>query len=184
MKYVLVIFLLLFLFSQSSSVSFAKTPTTLQQISTISVTYTLPYPGILPDNPLYGFKVLRDKIVSFFITDAQKQAEFDLLQADKRLAAGQYLMQEKTVNQQLVSETISKSENYFGQAVENIAIAKSQGKLVNNFLDTLRLASIKHQQVLFSLSQTAKGALKQTLQSDSIRMAGFEKAVNKMKLAK
>ncbi|HSW97310.1 MAG TPA: hypothetical protein VLF89_05800, partial [Candidatus Saccharimonadales bacterium] len=33
------------------------------------IQYDLPYPGLLPDNPLYSLKVLRDKIVEFFISD-------------------------------------------------------------------------------------------------------------------
>ena len=67
----------------------------LSSVPHASVDYELPYPGLLPDNPLYPIKVFRDKVVSFFITDAQKQATFDLLQADKRVAAGEYLLQEK-----------------------------------------------------------------------------------------
>src|SRR3989344_5431146 len=56
-----------------------------------SVEYNLPYPGLLPDSPFYSLKSLRDKIVSFLISSPLKKAEFNLLQADKRLNAGLYL---------------------------------------------------------------------------------------------
>ena len=52
------------------------------------INYPLAYPGILPDNPLYPLKMLRDRIVFFLINDPFKKAEFNLLQADKRLGAG------------------------------------------------------------------------------------------------
>ncbi len=59
------------------------------------VEYNLPYPGILPDHPLYFLKQLRDKILDFLITDPVKKAEFYILQADKRLSMGIALTDEK-----------------------------------------------------------------------------------------
>ena len=49
--------------------------------------YLLPYPGMLPDNPLYMLKAMRDRVINFLIADSQKKAEFYLLQSDKRLNA-------------------------------------------------------------------------------------------------
>ncbi len=49
------------------------------------VEYTLAYPGLLPDHPLYPLKVIRDKIYDFFLSDLVKKSEFKLLMADKRL---------------------------------------------------------------------------------------------------
>jgi hypothetical protein len=90
--------------------------------------YLLPYPGILPDSPLYGFKTLRDKIVSIMIGDPLKKAEFDLLQADKRIGAALQLLKTGNKEKQLVAlSTISKGQNYYEEAIEKLAEARKQG---------------------------------------------------------
>src|SRR5690242_14285884 len=65
----------------------AETPTP------VTNDYTMPYPGLLPDSPLYSLKVFRDRVISFFISDPLKRSSFDLLQADKRLEGAYYLQQ-------------------------------------------------------------------------------------------
>src|SRR5260370_38981843 len=74
------IFIFMFIFGLPV---FAKTATDSSKMD-----YQLPYPGILPDNPLYELNALRDRIYGFLISDPLKKSEFDLLQADKRLAVG------------------------------------------------------------------------------------------------
>ena len=81
--------------AQMSSAS--ATPTVIQ-----GITYELAYPGLLPDHPLYFFKVIRDKVVSLLINDPSKRAEFNLLTSDKRFNSGR---QEKII------DTLSKSNN-------------------------------------------------------------------------
>lgn len=174
----LLVFLMLPITIQASDASSASA---LQTTLATPVTYDLPYPGLLPDNPLYVFKVLRDRLVSFFITDAQKQAEFDLLQADKRLVAAEYLMKEPSRNNQLISQTVSKGENYFADAVINITKAQQEGRLVNDFLDKLSKASIKHQQVLYMLQQQSSGQLHGDLGQDIQRVQKFATQVNALK---
>src|SRR5579864_9144959 len=130
-KYIAIALCTALLFAALAWTTIAASPSqTMQQIMQTPVDYTLPYPGILPDNFFYPLKAFRDRVVSFFITDPQKQAEFDLLQADKRLAAGQALLSEKNHNDILISQTISKGENYFGEALTNIAAAKKEGRVV------------------------------------------------------
>src|SRR5581483_4884765 len=88
------------------------------------VVYTMPYPGLLPDSPLYPLKAFRDKVVSVLISDPQKQAEFDLLQADKRLGAGIALLKKNKKDYKLAESTIDKGENYFGLAIDKTKEAK------------------------------------------------------------
>src|SRR3989344_1770388 len=77
-----------------------------------SVDYDLPYPGLLPDHPLYFLKMMRDSAIGFLISDPLKKAEFDLLQADKRLNSGLYLLHnDKDKNAELAQSTISKGED-------------------------------------------------------------------------
>lgn len=153
----------------------------LQHALQTEVNYDLPYSGLLPDNPLYAFKTLRDRIVSFFITDAQKQAQFDLLQADKRLVAAQDLFKEPHHNDMLISQTLSKGENYFDESITNIAQAQKEGRLVNDFLDKLSQASLKHQQILYSMLQQSHGQLREDIGQEIERVQKFAERVNALK---
>src|SRR5579872_2843246 len=174
--------LLLFAAMAWTTIAAAPSEHMQQQIRTTPVDYAMPYPGILPDSPLYPLKAFRDRVVSFFITDASKQADFDLLQADKRVAAGEYLLQEKNPNKELISETISKGENYFGDAIKNIAVAKNEGQLTNDFLDKLTRAGEKHQQIFLQMAEKTGGQLHQDLLSEVSRVQDFENQVSKLKL--
>lgn len=110
-----------------------------------SIDYPLPYPGILPGNPLYPLKMLRDKIVSMFISDPVKKAEFYLLMTDKRINAGIYLINYNKVS--LGEPTINKGQNYFDQALDLVGKVKKDGNVVILF-DRMEKANLKHQEVL------------------------------------
>lgn len=141
------------------------------------VDYQLPYPGLLPDNPLYKIKTLRDHIIEFLVTDPVRKAEFYLLQSDKRVNAAYYLSQEKPVNEQLIVDTISKSQNYFGQAIEQMNIAKKQGILVEDLRQKLFRSNIKYQQVLMTIAPNGSD-LEKKLQKEESRIFAFEKMVS------
>lgn len=124
------------------------------------VEYALPYPGILPGNPLYALKMLRDRFVGFLISDSLKKAEFNLLQADKRLAAALYLMQ-KPGTVLLAEETISKGENYFEEALNKAREAKRQGMDTKDIQRRLVSAAKKHLQTVRDLEKKLKGQEKE-----------------------
>ena len=84
-----------------------------------SIEYFLPYPGLLPDHPLYPIKAIRDKMLSVLISDPVKRVEFNLLMADKRLNMG-ILLSEKG-KEALAETTVSKAEKYFLDAAEGFA---------------------------------------------------------------
>lgn len=117
--------------------------------------YALPYPGILPSNPLYLLKAFRDKIVSMLIGDPLKKAEFDLLQADKRLNAAVMLSKKDSSgkSRELVISTISKGENYFEEAVSKTIEAKREGRETSDFAKKLFSASQKHEFMLKDLQK-------------------------------
>ncbi len=142
--------------------------------SVINVDYPLPYPGILPDNPLYFMKALRDKAVSFFISDPLKKAEFDLLMADVRLNAAQYLFAKGENKYSLAETTISKGENYFYDSLVKISDAKKQGMPVDDFVSKLIIAAQKHQQVVLELTSKTSGSVKDRLIEDEKRIQAFE----------
>lgn len=146
-----------------------------------SLEYTLPYPGILPDNPLYSLKMLRDRIVGILISDPLKKAEFGLLQTDKRLNTGIYLLNKDKSKASLAQSTISKGENYFEEAIKNVKEAKKQGMDTNDIVRRLSDSSYKHQEVLRMLRQKASKDLKESFMSLEKRVEGLKKQVESLK---
>lgn len=159
--------------------AFAQTEIAVQNPT---IDYRLPYPGILPNNPLYKLKTFRDRLISFFISDPQKKAEFDLLQADKRLSSGIALFEQGEKKYDLAEVTISKGENYFEDAIRNIKILKEQGTQVDPILLTnMELSSKKHKEVLVGMVSKTKGDLQKRFSKDLERADKFVVEVSKFK---
>jgi len=139
------------------------------------VEYQLPYPGLLPDSPLYFAKVIRDRIIDFLISDSLKKADFYLLQADKRLNAGVYLFKIGKEKYSLAESTISKGENYFEKALAKAKDAGKQGMDIDDIASRLLTSSKKHQEVIKMLEKNADSKTKQSLRSLLKRVNDFEK---------
>lgn len=136
------------------------------------VNYELPYPGLLPDNPLYFLRAARDRIVSFLIADPKKKAEFNLLQADKRLNAGIYLFDKGKID--LSISTISKAENYFEEALGKTKEASLQGMDAKSITGKLIESSKKHQQEIAKLEQRSPKNFKANFEDQRKRTIKFE----------
>jgi hypothetical protein len=118
-----------------------------------NVNYTLPYPGILPDHPLYPVKALRDRILEFLIRDPQRKADFYLLMADKRLNMGIALTEKR--NYELAESTIFKGEEYFlkgANLLESEKIAGSKS-ITSGQVARYKTAAIKHLEVIRHLQK-------------------------------
>ncbi|MBU1322816.1 DUF4430 domain-containing protein [Patescibacteria group bacterium] len=109
------------------------------------IDYYLPYPGILPDHPLYWLKMVRDRVQLWLTTDSLPKAERLLLYADKRLGAGWALVEGN--KQDLGITTITKAEKYLEQAV-NLAQKLGEGEAEVKFKAKLAKAIKKHEEVL------------------------------------
>jgi len=171
------IFLLSFIFF--SARTYAITENLSASVSSkpeSKINYELPYPGLLPDSPLYFLRIIRDRTVSFLISDPLKKAEFNLLQADKRLNAGIFLFNKGKTS--LAISTISKAENYFGEAISKMEEAKGQGRDVNGIAGNLRNALGKHQQELNDLVKKASASFKANFESEQKRIISFEQRLN------
>ena len=177
MKKQLLIFLLLFIFLGSGQRVFAQAISTSE--ASLNVQYALPYAGILPDNPLYFLKALRDNLWNLFITDPLQKADYDLLMADKRVGAASSLLDKGEVD--LAITTLSKSGNYFYLAIQQASLAKKQGENVNDILAKLINASLKHQQVIFAMEEKTHGSARLVLQVSQKRAEEFEKSVEQLK---
>ncbi len=111
-----------------------------------TIEYNLPYPGILPDNPLYSLKTLRDKILIFFTSDGIKKAQLNLLLSDKRLMMGEILWEKG--NTELSISTITKAEKYLLNTSLELVALKKQDKLPPGLADKVALAAKKHIEVI------------------------------------
>ncbi len=170
MIFLLILFLLPFQKAQAQSTPSAEI---------LNVQYDLPYTGVLPDNPLYFLKALRDNVLGLFITDPLKKAQYDLLMADKRLSGAEALLNKK--EDALAITTLSKSGNYFFQSVQEAIIAKTQGSEVNDIAGKLVAASLKHQQIIFQMMAVANKNTKGTLQASLSRIKDFQISAEALK---
>jgi len=129
--------------------SISPSPTVIPT-SKPEVKYYLPYPGILPDHPLYFLKMIRDRIWLWLTVDSLKKAEVLLLFADKRLGAGKFLIEGNKPDLGLT--TLEKAEKYLERAATQLEIAKSKGKDITKLKEKLNLATFEHERVINELS--------------------------------
>ncbi len=142
--------------------------------------YLLPYPGILPDHPLYFLKGLRDRILEGLIVDPLRKAEFYILQADKRLNMGMFLEdQGKSV---LMEQVISKGEKYMEKAVSGLTLLKSSGAQVPaSIIDRLEKSMTKHIEELETLATKAGEGQKTGLTASLDLVQKLQGEVGKLK---
>lgn len=166
--------------------SFAQTDSTTQsadifitQPATVSsqVNYTLAYPGLLPDSPLYFLKALRDRVVSILINNPVKQSQFNLLTSDKRINAATMLMAKD--NGDLAITTVSKSNNYFSEAISAANKAYSQNKSDIWLYTNLKTAIQKHEEVMKEMKSGLSKKHAQEYNNELNRMKNFENIVSK-----
>lgn len=117
----------------------------------ISVDYSLPMPGILPDHIFYPIKMIKDRIWILLTIDPLKKAELFLFLADKRLVAGEVLINQG--KEGLGLTTLSKAEKYLERALIQQELLEREGKSNRQFLEKL-LKSLKiHQEILLELKE-------------------------------
>jgi hypothetical protein len=131
------------------------------------VEYTLPYPGILPDHPLYNLKRFRDYVLERLISDPVRKTEFYMLQGDKRLAMGMALAAQG--KGALSESTISKGEKYMEKAVSGISALKTNGGAVPpHVVGNLENSLGKHAEVVTALIASAQDAEKAGLNASLV----------------
>ncbi len=164
------------------------TPILAQEDGTVPITptppaaseYSLPYPGILPNNPLYPIKMVRDKIILLLITDPYKKAQFNLLQADKRIEAAIFLVNEDKKNGKLAVTTIEKGENYYHDAVAEASALQEEGRDVGGFLHELDSAADKHISLMTDLQKVLPGQ-KEELSRLKARLQSYQLQIVQVK---
>lgn len=111
------------------------------------IDYQLPFAGrILPDNPLWVFKALRDKVWFAITTNPLKKAELALLFSDKRLESGRVLFENRKPDVAL--STLAKGEKYLEIAASEEIVARKEGMDTSIFLTKLATSALKHRQII------------------------------------
>lgn len=152
---------LFLLFFAVFTVLFFQTPNqTLAQTSYVK--YDLAYPGILPDNPFYKIKVLRYKLMQVLITDPKQKIDFYLLEADKGILAAAILIDKHEIK--LAGETALKAENNYTLITSEVYNLNKEINY-NDLIQKLKLASLKHQEVLSSIIVRVPESDKKTFQT-------------------
>lgn len=124
--------------------------------------YELPFPGLLPDHPLYLLKAGRDRALLFVTRDYESKARLQLELSDKRVRAGQLLVDEKKY--ELAVTTYSKGERYFEQSIETLSLAKKQGQTPTaEIIDEMGRSNKKHNEILMRSSKELDGSLREQL---------------------
>lgn len=144
------------------------------------VQYDLPYPGVLPDHPLYLLKRFRDFILERLIVEPIRKAEFYILQADKRLQMSVSLTDESKFA--LAETTVSKGENYMDQAIAGLVAYKSVGNTVPTYLiDHISRALAKHEEVVNDLLAKSPDAQKTGFAATRTHIQNLQTKVDSLK---
>lgn len=143
--------------------------------------YPLPYPGFLPDHPLYFLKMIRDRVRLWLTRDALARADLQLQYADKRVTAALALAEKGKIG--LAASTATKAEVYFEQAIVEAERSEREGQDTSGFWERVRLASQKHEQVLVGvrsrMPEETINNLEQALQSQQRVRERTREAVGK-----
>jgi hypothetical protein len=144
------------------------------------IDYQLPYPGMLPDNPLYFLKAFRDNLTAFFLSKPIDKANFDLLQSDKNVQASYLLLTQQQGKTLLVFQTFSQAQDYFDNAILQAQNAKKQGYSTKDFANKLSNANQKHEQILGAIAQTTHQESSETVQKEHNRAETFAKDIKSL----
>ncbi len=136
------------------------------KIESKKISYDLPYAGMLPDNPLFFIKNIRDKILEFATRDQIKKARLYLLFADKRMRMAIELSEKGKWELAILS--VEEAEKYSIKIYPLLISAQKQGMSPDgNFILTLKLSTEKHREVIESffknIPQGARAKIEESL---------------------
>lgn len=149
------------------------------------VDYELAYPGMLPDNPFYILKVVRDGIVKILINDPFKRAQFSLLNSDKRIFAGKLLIDKG--KDKLAMDTIEKSNNYLDDTFTAVKALKKQypkSAEIEPFLQKMKASTQKHIEFMDGMKPLMDKTLEKRFAVQEQRIENARKTVESMLLKK
>ncbi|OGG00961.1 hypothetical protein A2153_02590 [Candidatus Gottesmanbacteria bacterium RBG_16_38_7b] len=110
------------------------------------VDYHLPYPGILPDHPLYSLKRFRDFLLITFNRHPLKKVELYLLFSDKKIAMSSDLLDKRKFD--LTVDTLRESQSDLLKSAGVLLSSSQKNILPEGLADKVELAAKKHQEVI------------------------------------
>ncbi|MCA9371851.1 hypothetical protein KC726_03040 [Candidatus Woesebacteria bacterium] len=163
MRKIVVFFLTFFLLLISVPSTYMISQSQNIQIEPKTVVYNLPYPGILPDHPLYFLKSIRDDLLLVTTRDPNKKAQLLLHLSDKQIATSKALLEKGKEEKALGS--LDKSQDLFKDIFSIIKTAKAQGQDVpSEFKETLLQSNTKHKEVVSEILEEVSEANIPTIQ--------------------
>jgi hypothetical protein len=144
---------------RTASVKYESTETSSPQTSSpsdtnITIDYFLPYPGsVLPDNPFWPLKALRDRVWLLITTNPSRKVELKLLFADKRLGSSRVLYENGKID--IAMSTLTKAEKYLEEASFDEEVVRRRGIDTTELLFRLANSSLKHYQVIQGIAESA-----------------------------
>lgn len=132
---------------------FSTQPAFAGSTSDQQINYELPYPGILPNNPLYSVKSARDSIMQWMMRDNIKKAQLRLQISDKNVRGAQMLLKEKDYER--AEKILRNGEQIFEKAIEDALNAKEQGASpTSEFKEKLKISNLKHREVIHEIIES------------------------------
>lgn len=126
------------------------------------VIYELPYPGILPDHPLFFLKEIRDKINDIITRDYLKKAQLYLKYSDKKAAMAIFLS--KKGKHKAAINIFLKGEKYFEKIIFILKEAKKQGtQAPSSFIELLKLSNTKHYELIDEMMKSSPQGLEEEI---------------------
>ena len=121
--------------------------------ASVEVEYVLPYPGMLPDNPIYKLKTARDRLLIMFISSPANRADKYISLADRLFVEALKVAEKDKVS--LAVHTAFKAEHQMTLAVSSIVNIDSPEQFKEIKEKTL-LASQKHRELLAGIADRVK----------------------------
>lgn len=133
------VFFPLALAQESSPATITPSPTPVE--------YTLPYPGILPNHPLYIFKQLRDTVLGILIRSPLRRVEYQQLLTDKYMNMGVHLLAQD--KDELAIDTFEQAERSLHKTQDYISeLPASEANAIGNAKERYKMSLQKHTEVL------------------------------------
>lgn len=181
----IIVLLIVFLFSYSPSLVFAQvipmgsiTPSPVPK--TTEIEYPLPYPGILPNEPLFILKNLRDKLLEVFTLNSFKKTEFYLLQADKNLSSSIILFDLK--EEDMALKTFVKSQGYLEKAIGEEEIARNSPGNLMELSEKIKQSSKKQKELANAFYENSKDEIRAEFKKVLGKAIYLEKSADEFRL--
>lgn len=115
----------------------------------VTASANIPSPGVLPDNPFYGFKKFVESLQLFFTFDPVSKAQLHLQFADQRLSElNQSIAENKTQN---IPRLEQDYQNELNATEDELNTSQALGRNVTDLAEHVAAETFKHQLILQNL---------------------------------